>query len=83
MHTELQIPAMTQAKGTVRKLNQILANNIVPNRDGGHQRKTMADPKLVVTRLIWTAIAFEAGFSRCKSRYNMLYNMVYCMIYNT
>ena len=38
MRTELQIPDMTQAKWTVGELNQILANNLVPNGDGGHLR---------------------------------------------
>ena len=39
MRAELQIPAMTQAKWTVGELNQILANNLVPNCNGGHLRK--------------------------------------------
>ena len=38
VRAELQIPAMTQAKWTVEELNQILANNLVPNADGGHLR---------------------------------------------
>ena len=41
MRAELQILAnfaMTQAKWTVWELNQILANNLVPNGDGGHLR---------------------------------------------
>ena len=47
----------------------------------------MADPKLVVTRLIWTAIYFEAEIRTIPqvrvSMYNMLYTMLYTMIYNT
>ena len=34
--TELRIPAKKEAKWTAGELNQILANKIVPNRDGGH-----------------------------------------------
>ena len=36
--TELQIPAEKEGKWTVGELNQILANNLVPNGDGGHLR---------------------------------------------
>ena len=43
--TELQIPAKKEAKWTVGELKQILANNLVPNGDGGHLR--------TVTTLQW------------------------------
>ena len=38
MSAEQQIPAITQAKLTVGELNQILANNLVPNGDRWHLR---------------------------------------------
>ena len=38
MSAELHIPAMTRANWTVGELNQILANNLVPNGDGGPLR---------------------------------------------
>lgn len=38
MQDELAIPAKQGAQYTVAHLNSILANNLVPNRDGGHLR---------------------------------------------
>jgi hypothetical protein len=38
MLEELAIPEKQGAKNTVPQLNSILANNLVPNRDGGHLR---------------------------------------------
>ena len=38
MRDELAIPAKQGARYTVAHLNSILANNLVPNRDGGHLR---------------------------------------------
>ena len=77
MQAELQIPAMTQAKWTVGELNQILANNLMPNGDGGHLRTITtlqwecelykANPKLVVTRLLgrrWLSKQESAGASQ-------------------
>ena len=38
MQSELQIPPKQDAQWTVAELNSILANHLVPNRDGGHLR---------------------------------------------
>ena len=43
----------------------------------------MADPRLVVTRLIWTAITLEAGIRRFESTYVTCYILWYIACYIT
>ena len=68
MRAGLQIPAMTQAKWTVSELSQILANNLVPNEDGGHLR-TFTAPQLECELYNGKPKArcypFEAGIRTC------------------
>jgi hypothetical protein len=86
LSAELRIPAMKEDKWTVGELNQILANNLVPNGDGGHLRTFTTlqwECELYNGRPKARCYPFDLDGHRFRGKNPQVYNMIYTMLCGT